>query len=90
MTVRAATQESARALYNVLQQFHPELDSDEGGEYYVSVVLGSDRRVLEVLEAIEAFFADLAAGTVETLTVSLDGHSYRLHGEGTREQYSAI
>jgi len=81
LTIKAATQGSGRALYNALEEFHPELDQVEDGGYHVSVGLGSDRRVLEVLDAIQAFLADRAAGTVDSMTVSLDGRDYTLHTE---------
>jgi len=81
LTINAATGESAQALYRALSPFQPELDSDEQGAHSVSVELGSDKRVVEVLDAIQLFLAGRAAGTVtSSLTVALDGHDYTLHG----------
>jgi hypothetical protein len=51
-TVQAATPASAAALYSALSPFHPELETDDEGRCSVSVALGSDRQVLEVLDAI--------------------------------------
>ena len=85
LTIKAATQESTRALYDALHEFHPELDQDEHGSYHVSAGLGSDRRALEILDAIQAFLADRAVGTVDSMTVSLDGRNYTLHSEAGRE-----
>jgi hypothetical protein len=84
LSTKAATAESGHALYNALQQFHPELDEDGTGDYYVSVGLGNDRQVIEVLNAIQAFLAHGAVGAVESMSVSLDGRSYRIHGEAQK------
>jgi hypothetical protein len=51
-TVQAATPASAAALYSALSPFHPELETDDEGRCSVSVALGSDRQVLQVLDAI--------------------------------------
>jgi hypothetical protein len=73
LTIRAATRESGLALYNTLQEFHPELDIDEAGECFVTVDLGSDRRVLDVFDTIQEHLADRAAGVgVDSMTVALD------------------
>jgi hypothetical protein len=90
LTIKAATPESGRSLYDALQQFHPELGQTESGDYYVSVGLGGDRRVLDVLDAISAYLADRAEGTVGSMNISLDGRAYTIHGQGTREEGDAI
>jgi hypothetical protein len=73
LTIKAATRDSGLALYNALQEFYPELDIDEAGECFVTVGLGSDRRVLDVFETIQGHLADRAAGAgVHSMSVALD------------------
>jgi hypothetical protein len=80
-TVQAATPASAAALYSALSPFHPELETDDEGRCSVSVALGSDRQVLQVLDAIHQHLRSRGeVGTVNSLTVALDERTYTLHG----------
>jgi hypothetical protein len=73
LTIKARSVESAGALYSALAQFRPELEDDEQGGLYVSVELGSDRRIVEVLDAIQLFRANrAAAAATSALTLELD------------------
>ena len=53
LTIRTENSESAQGLYNALWAFHPEIDTDEEGESFVSVELGSARQVGEVFGALD-------------------------------------
>ena len=64
LTIKARSVDSAGALYCALAQFQPELEDDEQGGLYVSLELGSDRRTLQVLDAIELFRANRAVAAV--------------------------
>jgi hypothetical protein len=52
LTIKAGTRASGLVLYNTLQEFHPELDTDEAGDCFVAVGLVGDRRVRGVFDAI--------------------------------------
>ena len=76
-TIRAKTLESAQSLFDALRRFDPLLESEA---YSVSVDVGeSDRRILEVLDAIHTH--------VETghslVRVQLDGRHYSIHPTDT-------
>ena len=76
LTIKAATVESAAALYSAMSAFQPELETDDEGGCYVSFDLGSDKRVLEVLNALEDFLAVRAESQgVASMSVALDGRS---------------
>jgi hypothetical protein len=81
-TVQAATPASAAALYSALSPFHPELETNDEGRCSVSVALGSDRHVVQVLDAIHEHlrshgedgtvtFADCGSGRTQVHTPRL-------------------
>jgi hypothetical protein len=54
-TIKAKSLESAQSLFDALRRFDPALDGTSSDGYSVSVDVGeSDRRILEVLDAIHA------------------------------------
>jgi len=53
ITLEAATPESGRALYSALSPFDPEFDTDDEGNYFVSVSVSSQKETLEVLDTIQ-------------------------------------
>jgi hypothetical protein len=55
ITIETATPLSARGLYHALAEFDPQLSTDDKGRCFVSVQVGSDQQVVEVIDAIEAF-----------------------------------
>jgi hypothetical protein len=52
MTLEAATLESGRVLYSVLSSFHPDFDVDAAGRSFVSVSLGNQEELVEVLDTL--------------------------------------
>ena len=77
LTVRASTLDVAHSLYSALAAFHPEVTECEAGGYLVTVSLhGSDRRVIEILDALEQHVAERDAGPAR---VELDGRMYTMH-----------
>ena len=73
LTIQAASPASAAALHNVLSVFQPELETDDEGRSSVSVVLGSDRQVVAVLDRIHEHLRSRPDGeAVSTLVVALD------------------
>jgi hypothetical protein len=80
LTIEAVTEQSGQALFHALSRFQPHWTKDEQGRYFVTVMLGSDERVLEVLDAIEGHLAERAEGDpASSLRVALDGRQYTLH-----------
>ena len=75
-TIKAKSLESAQSLFDALRRFDPALGGSSSEGYSVSVdVGGSERRVLEVLDAIHDH---VEKG--HTLTrVELDGRAYSVH-----------
>jgi hypothetical protein len=53
LTIEAVTEQSGQALFHALSRFQPHWTMDEKGRYRATVMLGSDERVLEVLDAIQ-------------------------------------
>jgi hypothetical protein len=83
MTIKAATIASGHALRNALARFEPSLDVQDG-ECFVSIELGGDRHVIEVLAAIEDYVTTRpAGGTVSSMSVALDGRGYTVHRRPT-------
>jgi hypothetical protein len=84
LTIQAATHLSAQGLYSALSDFHPELVVDDEDKFFVSVDLGSDRQVVEVLDALHRFLDSRAEETVvNSMVVSLDERHYTLHSTPT-------
>ena len=68
---------AARRLYNALIEFHPELTGTAEEGYRVSVELGtSERRMTDILNAIEEFVTDAKRGPAH---FDVDGHRYTMH-----------
>ena len=77
ITVEAESVGPARSLYNALIEFHPELSGSEDGGYSVSVELGSsERRLLDVLSAIEEYVTAANRGPA---SIDVGGHRYSMH-----------
>lgn len=77
LTIEAATPDSALALHQALSGFRAELRVTDDGRSYVEVALGqSDREIVEVLNAIEDYVTQRAAGPAR---IGLNGHTYALH-----------
>lgn len=74
-TVKAKSLESAQSLFDALHRFDPALEGGADG-YSVSVEVGADdRRVLDVLEAIQGHVQQRA----DAARVELDGRSYTVN-----------
>ena len=86
LTIEAATHLSAQDLFGVLAEFNPALTvDDETGRFFVSVDLGSDRRVVEVLNTVQRFVDMRAEGTaMNSLVVAVDERRYRLNADLNR------
>jgi hypothetical protein len=54
LTIEAGQLVHAHGLYNALSAFHLELSGDNSNGHRISVELGSDTRMVAVLEAIQA------------------------------------
>ena len=80
LTIQAATHLSAQGLYSALSEFQPELHTDAENRCFVSVQLGSDRHVVDVLAAIQHFADSRAAGALENSVVfELAERQYTIH-----------
>ena len=70
---------SARRLYTALSEFYPEFSGNENEGYSVSVELGTrERRLLEVLDAIELYLTQIETDT-RLVMINVDGHRYTMH-----------
>lgn len=80
-TIKAKSLESAQSLFEALRRFDPALGGSPREGYSVSVdVSESDRRILEVLDAIHEH---VEKG--HTLTrVEVDGRAYSVHPTNTQ------
>lgn len=77
ITIEAATPESALALYVALAGFGAELRESDDGRRYIDVQLGgSDRKIVDVLNAVEDYVTHRNDGPA---LVSLDDRIYTLH-----------
>ncbi len=73
ITIDARSEESARALCEALAKFKPSMSGSATEGYRVSVDLsGGDRRIVELLNALEQHVQDRA----DPARVQLDGRSY--------------
>jgi hypothetical protein len=80
LTIQAATPLSAQGLCSALSPFNAELTTDDEGRSFVSVELGSDRQVVEVLNALQRHLDTRAEGTVvDSVVVALDERKYTMH-----------
>ena len=75
-TIRAKNLESAQSLFDALRRFDPALEGSSSEGYCVSVDVGqSDRRILDVLQALEEHVHERHDPT----RVELDGRYYTVH-----------
>ena len=81
LTIEATSLDSAQRLYSALSVFHPELLTDEGGDYRVSVALADDRNTLAVLNALEQYVTDRDDGPAR---FDLNGHGHTLYARRRR------
>jgi hypothetical protein len=73
LTIEAKSPQSALAFLVALSEFHPTLTTDEAGRHLVSIKTGSERHVLEVLDAVRDHFAGRVRGdAVSTMTVGMN------------------
>jgi hypothetical protein len=80
LTIEAVTPDTAFALRDALSEFRAELRVTEDGRSYVKVTLGqSDLEIVEVLNAIEDYVTQRAAGLAGQERIALNGHKYALH-----------
>jgi hypothetical protein len=79
LTIQPATHQSAQDLCSALSDFDPELGTDGEERYFVSVELGSDQRVVEVLNVLQQFVDSRVVGAVEqSVVVALDERRYTI------------
>lgn len=77
LTIRAASEESARGFCAALADFQTELVEAETGTFLVPVTFtGSHREMVGVLRALEEHVADRGYGPA---VVGLGGQTYTLH-----------
>jgi hypothetical protein len=79
-TIKAKTLDSAQSLFEALRRFDPALSSTSSDGYSVSVEVGeSDRRILEVLDAIHKHVEEGHSLT----RVEMDGRQYTINPTDT-------
>jgi hypothetical protein len=78
LTIDAGHFVSAHGLYNALSEFHPELNGDDSEGHHITVELGSDARVVAVLEAIQAHVTARDDGPAR---IELEGRHYTFHSQ---------
>jgi hypothetical protein len=77
LTVAAKNLQSAEALHGALAEFDAELKQSEHNGYCVVVSLkGPERRIVEVLDALQQHVTDRNDGPAR---VDLDGRRYTMH-----------
>jgi hypothetical protein len=82
LTIRAANHLAAQDLYSALAAFAPELSTDDEGRCFVSVELGSDERVLEVLDAVQRFVGSRAEGALrDSVIIEMDEREFTIRPE---------
>jgi hypothetical protein len=75
-TIKAKNLESAQSLFDALRRFDPALEGGASEGYCVSVdVSGQDRRIIEVLDALQEHVLERQSSA----KVELDGRSYTVH-----------
>jgi len=81
LTIKAATAESGRRLYNTLTTFRPELELDDEGRPFVVVRFDTDRELAELLNILHLFLDQSMNDdeSVGSVSVAVDGRSYSLH-----------
>ena len=76
LTIQAGQLPLAQGLYNALSEFHPEVTGDDSEGYGLTVEMGSDARIVAVLEALQAHVTARDDGPVR---MELEGHRYTFH-----------
>jgi hypothetical protein len=77
LIVEARNATSASQLCEALADFKPDLTGNDADGYFVLIPLrGSDRQVIEVLNAIEDHIESRGH---EATRLELDGHRYTMH-----------
>jgi hypothetical protein len=77
LTVAAKNLQSAQALHGALAEFDAELQQSEPNGYSVVVSLrGPERRIVDVLDALQRHVTDRNDGPAR---VDLDGRKYTMH-----------
>ena len=81
LTIQAASRWSAQGLYSALSEFRPDFTTDDEGTCFVSVDLGDDGHVAEVLSTLQRFLDSRGDSVVaHSVLVSLDERRYRMRG----------
>ena len=75
-TITGKTPANARALYDALAEFHPDLVEHRDGRNHVIVEMGGDCDIVAVLNAIENFVTALREGPAR---IEFHGHEYAVH-----------
>ena len=78
LTIEAGQLVTAQGLYNALSEFYPELSGDESEGHRITVELGSDARLVAVLDAIQAHITARNDGPAR---MQLEGHHYTFHSQ---------
>jgi hypothetical protein len=78
LTIEAGSLLLAHGLYNALSEFHPELTGDDSEGHRITVELGSDARIVAVLDAIQGHVTARDDGPAR---VDLEGHHYTFHAQ---------
>jgi hypothetical protein len=78
LAIEAKSLESAQGLFRALSEFDPRLVGDEREGFRVVVKVGTDRRLLAVLDALEQHVTQRQDGPAR---VDLQGRRYTVHSE---------
>jgi hypothetical protein len=78
LTIEAGQLVAAHGLYSALSEFQPELGGDDSEGHHISVELGSDARLIAVLDAIQAHITARNDGPAR---MKLEGHHYTFHSQ---------
>jgi len=78
LTIEAGRLGAAHGLYNALSEFQPELGGDEAEGHHITVELGSDARVVAVLDAIQAHITARNDGPAR---MQLEGRHYTFRSQ---------
>jgi hypothetical protein len=78
LTIQAASRGSAQAMLAALSEFGAGSDRDHGRCEVVVNLRGSDREIVTVLNALEAYVTQRARGPAR---LELNGRSYVMHPE---------
>lgn len=76
LSIEGGPMRVAHGFYNALSAFHPEVAGDDNGDYRVTVEVGNSRRLIAVLDEVQAHVTERNNGSAR---VELDGHRYTFH-----------